>query len=99
MNNSNEAMSGPMSPQLPPARYNIWWDSTDAFVMLFNGNKVIQTAVDQVLSDSIAGLDGANETAMSYKIIVVGNTTDDTMSENKKESIQMKKARYLAQAY
>ena len=42
----------------------------------------------------IAVLDGANETAMSYKIIVEGNATDDTM----RKSIRMK-ARYLAQAY
>ena len=68
--NSNEAMSaaGPTPPQLPPG-YNIWWDSTDAF-MLFNANKDIQTAVDRV-SDLIAVLDGANETAMSYQTIVV----------------------------
>ena len=95
VNNSNEAMSGPMPPQLPPG-YNTWWDSTDTF-MLFNGNKDIQTAVDQV-SDLIAVLDGANKMAMSYKIIVEGNATDDKMSENKKESIKMK-ARYLPQAY
>jgi tRNA uridine 5-carbamoylmethylation protein Kti12 len=87
--------AGPTPPQLPPG-YNIWWDSTDAF-MLFNANKDIQTAVDRV-SDLIAVLDGANEMAMLYQTIVEGNATDDTMSETKKESIRMK-ARYLAQAY
>jgi hypothetical protein len=47
----------------------------------------------------IAVLDGANKMPTSYKTIVEGNATDDTMSEHqKKESIKMK-ARYLAQAY
>jgi hypothetical protein len=96
MNNSRgEATSVPMPLQLPPG-YSIWWDSMDAF-MLFNGNKDIETAVDRV-SDLIAVHDGANEMATSYKTIVEGNATDDTMSENQKESIKMK-ARYLAQAY
>jgi hypothetical protein len=36
--------------------------------------------------------------ALSYKPIVEGNDPDNTMSEHKKERIQMK-ARYLAQAY
>jgi hypothetical protein len=95
VNNSSEATSVLMPPQLPPG-YSIWWDSMDAF-MLFNGNKDIETAVDRV-SDLIAVLDGANETPTSYKTIVEGNATDDTMSEHQKESIKMK-ARYLAQAY
>ena len=89
------AAAGPTPPQLPPG-YNIWWDSTKAF-MLFNGNKDIETAVDRV-SDLIAVLEGANKTAMSYQTIVEGNDLGDTMSETKKESIRMK-ARYLAQAY
>jgi len=66
-------------------------------VHLFNANKDIETAVDR-LSDLIAVLDNANETATSYMTIVEGNVTNDTMSENQKESIRMK-ARYLAQAY
>ena len=73
--NNEDMMStaaGPTPPQLPPG-YNIWWDSTKAF-MLFNANKDIETAVDRV-SDLIAVLDGANETAMSYQTIVEGNVT------------------------
>ena len=66
-------------------------------VQLFNANKDIETAVDR-LSDLIAVLNNANETTTSYMTIVEGNATNNTMSENQKESIRMK-ARYLAQAY
>jgi hypothetical protein len=64
---------------------------------LFNANKERENAVDR-LWDLIAVLDGANATTLSYKTIVEGNDTDNTMSEHKKESIRMR-ARYLAQAY
>jgi hypothetical protein len=87
VNNSSEATSVPMPPQLPPGD-SIWWDSMDAF-MLFNGNKDIETAVDRV-SDLIAVLNGANETATSYKTIVEGNATDDTMSENQMSAMSRK---------
>jgi hypothetical protein len=43
-------------------------------------------------------LDNANLMALSYKTIIDGHVTSNTMSEHKKESIRMK-ARYLAQAY
>jgi hypothetical protein len=50
------------------------------------------------LEDLIAIFDHANLTALSYKTIGEGNDLDNTMSEHKKERIQMK-ARYLAQVY
>jgi hypothetical protein len=50
------------------------------------------------LEDLIVLLDNANTTALSYKTIVKGNDADNTISEYKKESTQMK-ARYLGQAY
>jgi hypothetical protein len=46
----------------------------------------------------IVSLDNSNAAALSYKTIVEGNDAEDTMSEHKKEGIQMK-VRYLAQAY
>jgi hypothetical protein len=100
-NNGNESLapeqskSRPKPPQLAPA-YNIWWDSMEA-QKLFNVSKEKETVVGR-LEDLIAILDNANSTALSYKTIVEGNDPDNTMSEHKKESIQMK-ARYLAQAY
>ena len=56
-----------------------------------------ETVVDR-LEDLIVSLDNSNATALSYKTIVEGNDAEDTMSEHKKDGIQMK-ARYLAQAY
>jgi hypothetical protein len=64
---------------------------------LFNVSKEKETVVDR-LEELIAILDDANSTALSYKTIVEGDDPDNTMSEHKKENIQMK-ARYLAQAY
>jgi hypothetical protein len=90
----DKATSGPRPPQLAPG-YNIWWDSTEA-QMLFNACKEKETAINR-LEDLIAILDNANSSALSYKTIVNGHDADDTLSEHKKELIQMK-ARYLAQA-
>jgi hypothetical protein len=50
------------------------------------------------LEDLIVLLDNSNTMALSYKTIVEGNDVDNTLSEYKKESTQMK-ARYLGQAY
>ncbi len=81
-------------PQLAPI-YNIWWESTEAF-RLFNASRK-ETTIDR-LEDLITVLENANSTAVSYKMIVKGLDADNTMSEHKKEDIQMK-ARYLAQPY
>ncbi len=82
-------------PQLAPG-FNIWRNLTEAF-RLFNASKGKETTIDR-LEDLITVLENANSTAMCYKMIVKGLDADDTMSEHKKEDIQMK-ARYLAQAY
>jgi hypothetical protein len=91
--NGNESLapeqskSRPNPPQLAPG-YNIWWDSMEA-QKLFNVLKEKETVVGR-LEDLITILDNENSTALSYKTIVEGNDPDNTMSEHKKERIQMK---------
>ena len=93
--NGDEATSGPKPPQLAPG-FNIWWYSMDAQKLL-NVSKEKETVVDR-LEDLFAILDDANSMALSYNTVVEGHDPENTMSEHKKEVIQMK-ARYLAQAY
>ena len=64
---------------------------------LFTVSTEKETVVDR-LEDLIVISEDANSTALSYKTTVEGHDPDNTMSEHKKTTIQMK-ARYLAQVY